>query len=313
MRSILPAAALAALVALPAHAQDRLTLLLDWFVNPNHAPIVLAEELGFFAEAGLAVEVIAPADPSTPPRTVAAGGADLAVSYQPQLHLQVAEGLPLVRVGTLVATPLNCLMVRADSAIAGPADLAGRRVGFSVAGVEEVLLEKLLAGAGLGLDDIEMINVNFSLGPALMAGQVDAVIGAYRNFTLNQMAIEGVPGRCLFLEDLGVPAYDELIYVANPGRLDTEVLARFLAATERAVQAIVNDPEGTWEIFAGTAPELRDALNEAAYADTVARFALRPAALDAGRYARFEAFLAEAGLVEGRRAVGALAIDVGAR
>ena len=69
--------------------------MLDWFVNPDHGPIVIAEEKGFFADEGLEVEVIAPADPADPPKMVAAGRADLAVSYQPQLHLQVQEGLPL--------------------------------------------------------------------------------------------------------------------------------------------------------------------------------------------------------------------------
>ena len=122
MRLLTLAAALAlatpALVApafvAPAQAADKMTLVLDWFVNPDHGPIVIAEEKGFFAEQGLEVEVIAPADPSDPPKMAAAGRADLAVSYQPQLHLQVQEGLPLKRVGTLVATPLNCLLVLED-------------------------------------------------------------------------------------------------------------------------------------------------------------------------------------------------------
>src|SRR5690606_9065881 len=121
------AAALAAslLTAAPAVAQDRMTLILDWYVNPDHAPSIIAQERGFFAEQGLEVEVIAPADPTEPPKLVAAGRADLAVSYQPQLHLQVHEGLPLVRVGTLVATPLNCLMVHADGPVQSLADLRG--------------------------------------------------------------------------------------------------------------------------------------------------------------------------------------------
>ena len=97
-------------ISTPLQAQDRVTLLLDWFINPDHGPIIIAQEKGYFADAGLEVEVIAPADPADPPKMVAAGKADLAVSYQPQLHLQVAEGMPLVRVGTLVATPLNCLL-----------------------------------------------------------------------------------------------------------------------------------------------------------------------------------------------------------
>ena len=110
--------------------------------------------------------------------------------------------------------------------------------------------------------------------------QVDAVIGAFRNFELNQLEIEGLAGRCFYPEEEGVPAYDELIYVANPETLDEDKIGRFLAATEKATQYIVNHPEAAWEIFAGSAPELQDELNEKAWADTVPRFALRPAALE---------------------------------
>ena len=97
-----------------ADAQDRLTLVLDWFVNPDHGPIIVAQQKGLFAAAGLDVEIQSPADPNDPPKLVAAGQADIAVSYQPQLHIQVSEGLPLARIGTLVATPLNSLLVLAD-------------------------------------------------------------------------------------------------------------------------------------------------------------------------------------------------------
>ncbi|MDF0600555.1 ABC transporter substrate-binding protein [Psychromarinibacter sp. C21-152] len=300
------------LCAAPAAAADKLTLVLDWFVNPDHGPIVIAQEKGYFAEAGLEVEIVAPADPADPPKMAAAGKADLAISYQPQLHLQVAEGLPLKRVGTLVATPLNCLLVLEDGPIDSVADLEGRKVGFSVAGVEEALLSAMLAPAGLGMDDIELVNVNWSLSPSLMSGQVDAVIGAFRNFELNQMEIEGVGGRCFYPEEEGVPAYDELIYVANPNRMDPEAIDRFLAATEQAVQYIVNHPQDSWEIFAATSAELDDALNAKAWQDTWPRFALRPAAFDAGRYARFERFLHAVGLTEEVRPVSDLAVLPGA-
>ncbi len=149
--------------------------------------------------------------------------------------------------------------------------------------------------------------------PALKSGQVDAVIGAFRNFELNQMEIEGVPGRCFYPEEEGVPTYDELIYVANPETIDPDAIRRFLAATEKATQFIVNHPQESWEIFSSTSAELQDALNERAWADTIPRFALRPEALDEGRYARFEAFLNEAGLVEGTRPVSDLAVDLGAQ
>ena len=304
--------ALALFAATPALAQDKLTIVLDWFVNPDHGPIVIAQEEGYFADAGLEVEVIAPADPSDPPKMAAAGRADLAISYQPQLHLQVAEGMPLVRVGTLVSTPLNCLLVLDDGPIEEIADLKDRKVGFSVSGVEGAVLSAMLGQAGLSPDDVEMVNVNWSLSPALMSGQVDAVIGAFRNFELNQMEIEGVAGRCFYPEEEGVPPYDELIYVANPETMDRDLVRRFLSATERATQYIVNHPQESWETFAATSTELQDALNERAWADTIPRFALRPEALDAGRYARFETFLQEAGLTAATRPVAELAIDMGA-
>ena len=305
--------ALALLAASPAAAQDEMTVVLDWFVNPDHGPIVVAQELGYFADSGLDVEIIAPADPADPPKMAAAGRADLAISYQPQLHLLVAEGMPLVRVGTLVATPLNGLLVLENGPIEEIADLEGRKVGFSVSGFEEALLTAMLGEAGLGPTDIEPVNVNWSLSPALMSGQVDAVIGAFRNFELNQMEIEGVRGRCFYPEEHGVPTYDELIYVANPETMDADKIRRFLAATGKATQFIVNYPQESWEIFAGTSAELRDDLNERAWSDTIPRFALRPEALDQGRYARFETFFADAGLIDGTRPVSDLAVDLGAR
>lgn len=312
MRHLLAAALLALVPALPALAADRMTLVLDWFVNPDHAPIVLAAEQGYFTDAGLDVEIIAPADPADPPKLVAAGRADLAITYQPQLHLQVHEGLPLVRVGTLVGTPLNCLMVRADGPVATLADLRGRRIGYSVAGVEQALVSALLGQVGLTLDDVEMVNVNWALTPALMSGQVDATIGGYRNFELTQMRLAGGEGRCFFLEEEGLPAYDELIYVANADSVDRDRINRFLGAVERATQFMLNHPEEAREIFAAHAPDLSDELNTAAWDDTFGRFAISPAALDHGRYARFEAFLHDNGLVPEIWPVAQLAIDPGA-
>ena len=300
------------IMAGPVLATEKMTLLLDWFVNPDHGPIIVAQEKGYFAEQGLEVEIIAPADPADPPKLVAAGKGDLAISYQPALHLQVAEGLPLKRVGTLIATPLNCLLVLKDGPIKTIADLKGGKVGFSVAGVEEALLGTILQTNGLTLDDVELVNVNWSLSPALMSKQVDAVIGAYRNFELNQMEIEGIEGKCFYVEEQGIPAYDELIYVANPAKMDVAKIQRFLAATEKATQFIVNHPTESWEIFSATSKELQDELNAKAWLDTLPRFALRPSALDVGRYARYEAFMAEAGLIKAIRPVSDLAIDLSA-
>ena len=299
----------AALAPLPARAEP-LTILLDWFINPDHGPLVVALEKGYFAEAGLEVTLVEPANPNDPPKLVAAGQAALAVSYQPQLHMQAAAGLPLTRVGTLVATPLSTLLVLDDSPIRSIADLKGRTVGFSVGGFEDAVLSAMLARHGLTLDDVKLINVNFSLSPSLLSGQVDAVIGAYRNFELNQLAIEGHKGRAFFVEEEGVPPYDELILIANSGRLDDPRLAKALRAIERGVQYLINHPQDAWTLFAGHKPGLDDELNRRAWRDTLARFALRPAALDRGRYARFAQFLIEQGVIKTTPPVADYAVEL---
>jgi putative hydroxymethylpyrimidine transport system substrate-binding protein len=294
----------------PAAAQEPLSLILDWFINPDHGPIFVAQELGYFADAGLEVEIIAPADPNDPPKLVAAGRADLAITYQPQLYMAVAEGLPLRRIATLVATPLNSLVVLRDGPIQSIADLKGRKVGFSVGGFEDALLGAMLERHGLDLDDVELINVNFSLSPALISGQVDAVIGAFRNFELNQMDIVGRPGRAFFVEEEGVPAYDELILVANAEGLDDPRLPAFVKALERAIQFMVNHPDEAWRLFITGRDELDDELNHRAWADTLPRFALRPSAFDRARYQRFGEFMQDRGLIKTLLPVTAYAVEL---
>ena len=302
MNALLPLLVAALLLSLApvrlAMATEKLTVLLDWFVNPDHAPLYVALEKGFFAARGLEVELIAPSNPNDPPKLVAAGKADIAVSYQYQHQMQVDQGLPLVRIATLIATPLNSLVVLADSKIKTIADLKGKTIGYSVGGFETALLKVMLAKEGLKLEDVKLVNVNFSLSPSLFTGQVDAVIGAFRNFELNQMAIEKRPGRAFYVEEYGVPAYDELILVTNSKAAADPKLRKFVDALEEGVQYVINHPDESWKLFVSHGREnLDDELNRRAWKDTLPRFALRPGALDKNRYNRFARFLQQEKLV----------------
>jgi putative hydroxymethylpyrimidine transport system substrate-binding protein len=298
LHRLLPAAMALMLAAAPAAAADKLTVLLDWFVNPDHAPLVIAKEGGYFERHGLDVELIAPADPSAPPRLVAAGQGDVAITYQPDLMLQLKEGLPLVRFGTLIETPLNALIVLEEGPVKSLADLKGKRIGYSVASIQSAYLSAMLDSAGLTMDDVTMVNVNFNLVTALLAGQVDAAIDGYRNFELTQLAIEGKPGIAFYPEEHGVPIYDELIYITRPDLAKDSRLPRFLAAIEEATVFITNHPEEAKAMFMKSHIDLDDELNRVAFDLTLPRFAKRPAALDAGRYDRFAAFLVAKGLLD---------------
>lgn len=289
--------ALALTFSTPALAAEKLTVLLDWFTNPDHAPIITAKAKGFFEAEGLDVELIEPADPAMPPKLVAAGQGDIAISYQPTLHAQIDEGLPVKWIGTLVETPLNSLIVLEDGPIQKLEDLKGKKIGFSVSGFEDAMLGQMLKSVGLSVTDVELINVNFALSPSLMSGQVDAVIGAYRNFELTQIELEGKKGKAYFPEEHGVPIFDELIYVVHQDKTDDPRFAKFLAAVEAATIYLTNHPDEAWEAFIEAHPNLDDELNSQAWYDTLPRFAKRPAALDEGRYERFSAFMAENELI----------------
>ena len=291
---------LAACLALltPARADDKLTVLLDWFVNPDHAALVIAKEGGFFHKHGLDVTFIEPADPAAPPRLVAAGQGDIAVSYQPSFYLSRQEGINLVRVGAAIATPLNTLITLEDGPIKTLADLKGKSIGYSVSGFEDVMLDAMLAKAGLTVNDVKLVNVNFALTEALVSKQVDAVVGGYRNFELTEMKLAGHPGRAFYPEDVGFPAYDELIYVTTPEKAKDAKTRAFLDATEDATLFILNHPAEAWAMFIKAYPKLDDALNKQAWADTLPRLDQDPAAVDLARYTRMADYLKAKGLLK---------------
>ncbi|TAJ89852.1 ABC transporter substrate-binding protein [Reyranella sp.] len=284
--------------ALPVAAQDKVRLLLDWFVNPDHAALVIAKQRGLFTKHGLDVEMIAPADPNAPPKLVAAGQADYAVSYQPTLQMLAAEGLPLVRIGVLVAQPLNSLVALEDSAVKTIADFKGRKIGYSVSGFEEAVLGAMLESAGLTLKDVTLVNVNFALTTALMSKQVDGVIGAFRNFELNDLEINKAKGRLWLVEKHGVPMYDELILVAKRETVDAARTKKLLAAIAEATAWLKANPAEGWALFSKYGKELDNELNRLAWKDTVPLLTDDPTSLDRSRYEAFAAFLVKRGLIK---------------
>lgn len=281
------------LISTNALAADKeMTLMLDWFVNPNHGPIVIAKERGYFKQQGLKVNIQEPADPSTPAKLVAAGKVDMAISYQPSLTIDVAAGLPLIRSATLVATPLNTLMVLDNGKNENLADLKGKKIGIAISGNEGATVGTMLAQEGVDLSDVQMINVGWALSSSLASGKVDAIWGGLRNFETNQLAIEGYKAKSFYPEEHGVPAYDELVFVANAKSYDKEMIQAFNTALQQATTYIVNHPETSWKEFVAYAPDTLDnELNHRAWKDTLTRFALRPSAVDLKRYDDYAKFM----------------------
>ena len=299
-RLALAAVALAALLAAqPAMAADKLTVLLDWYVNPDHAPLVVAKEGGYFARHGLDVDLVVASDASAPAKLVAAGKADVAISYQPDMMLQVKEGVPVVRFGTLIDSPLNCLIALKDGPVKTLADLKGRTIGYSIASFQDAYINAILGTVGLSSKDVKVVNLNYNLIPPLLAGQVDAIMDGYRNVELIQLEDQGHPAQAWFPEENGVPAYDELIYVAAAAKVSSDPrLPRFLAAIREATAFIAEHPDQALALFLKAHSDLDNALTRKQYAATLPYFPKDPGELDQARYLGFAAFLKMNGLID---------------
>ena len=296
-------------VARPAHAADSLTIILDWFVNANHESLLSAQYSGAYARHGLDVRFIAPADPGSPPRLVAAHQADLCVGYEPQLALLDEAGLGLLRVGTLENTPLNALIALRDGPIHTLTDLKGRRIGSSVGPLDEPILRAMLGSVGLKRSDITVTEVNFQIEQALMSHRVDAVLGGQRNYEFIDLQQRGLHPVLFLPEEHGVPLYDELILLARRDEADDPRIPRFLAALAEGTDTLINHPDVMWQDFVHEHPDLDTPLNHDAWFASLPHLAKEPALLDRPRYEAFERFMVAQGSLKAALPVSAMAID----
>ncbi len=222
------------------------TVDLDWYVNPDHAGIFTALSRGYFKQAGLDVQPQVPSDPSAPIKEVAAGRADLAVSYEPEVLLARDKGLDVQAVAAIVDQPLTSLISLPKAGIAGPADLQGKTVGTAGIPYQTDYLQTILQTAGLPTSAANEVNVGLNLLPAVIGGQADAILGGYRNIEGVDLQERGLDPRIVPVDQLGVPTYDELVLVARKSTVDhhPEAIRAFIAALAKGTTyAIAHPPE----------------------------------------------------------------------
>lgn len=270
-------------------AEDKVTVILDWFLNASHESLLAAQYSGAFKRYNLQVEMISPADPGTPSRLVAAGQADIAISYPIQLGMMIDHHIPLIRIGSLLNQPLNTLITLRN--IKTLQDLKGKKIGVSVAGDDHTILKTMLEKTNVQLSDVQIINVNFQLEQALMTGAVDAVIGASRNYEVIDLEQKHYQFNIYNPEDYGVPIYDEMIFVTRPELVKDSRIIRFMQALK---EGNVYLKSHSLEVFNKTIkdhPELNTPLNKTAWNVTLNLLPTDPVIYDKTKYQQFLDFL----------------------
>ncbi|MBU0595196.1 ABC transporter substrate-binding protein [Candidatus Bipolaricaulota bacterium] len=276
-----------------------LIVSLDFFANPNHVPLYVAEALGFYSEEGIDVEIIIPANPSDPVKLAAARAIDVALTPQINYLIARSEGLPLLAIGALIDHSLGGLLGLAERGFGEMDDLRGKRIGYALAPLEPILWRSMLVCAGIGEGEVELINVGFSTMQALLAGSVDA-IGAFRNFEAIQAALQGFEPVFIPQEAYCIPLTYEIILAVHPDTMDERrcELEGFLRALGRAIAFTKERPEEALRLFFEANPDLDDDLSRLSYRATLPLFAA------GARHDRFEvweeiqAYLVDQELIE---------------
>ncbi len=250
---------------------EKLTLDLDFYPNPDHAGIYMAQEEGFFKEAGLEVAIDSPTDPSAPLKDVAAGRADLAITYEPEVALAHEQGLEVVAVAALVNQPLTSLIWLKESGIKGVADLKGQTVSYAGIPYQEAFLKTILARAKVPASTVKTANVGFGLVPSLVSGSAQAMLGGYSNVEGVDLRERGKQPVITPVDQLGVPTYDELVFVARRAGLEEngQKIRLFISALKRGTEAAVKSPKAASEAILAANPNLEPKLVEAEIAATL--------------------------------------------
>ena len=281
--------------------REPFTLTLDFYPNPDHAGIYMAQKLGYFADAGLDVSIQTPSDPAAPIKQVAAGRTDLAISYEPEVLLAREQGLDVIAVGALVDRPLTSLIWLKKSGINGIADLRGKTIATAGIPYQDAYLETILARAKLTPADVKTVNVGYGLLPALVGGRAGAMLGGFRNVEGVDLRLRGLNPVVTPVDRLGVPTYDELVLVANRERLeeDPEAIRLFLGALARGTAAAKKNRTATANALLEANPDLDPRLTEAELVATLPLLSER-GAMNPARWRAFIAWMQENGLISGR-------------
>lgn len=308
----LAAFALACLLGACGEKQDvirpsgstEIELMLDSPPGAEHAGIYAAKARGSFRKAGLEVAIRRPDEAGTAIERVAAGDADLALAREPELLSARDEGTAVVAVASIVRAPLTSIVSLPRARVVTPRDLTGTTVGTTGAPYQVDFLRAILDRAGVDPARVRQRDVGFALNRALLGGRVDATLGGGWNQQAIDLRLGGRTPSVIRAGEAGVPAYDELVLVANEDALERDGgrIRAFIAALRRGTEELRRRPDSAVRGLLEASPSLDARLARAAVQQTLPLLMPergRPfGSIDATAWREFVAWMNENGLLE---------------
>ncbi len=233
------------------------TVVLDWVPNTNHTGLYVALDKGWYAEAGLDVEIIQPPE-SGAAQLVAAGQAEFGVSYQEEVTLARAAQVPIVSVAAVIQHNTSAFASKREQNITRPRDFAGKRYGGWGSPIEEAVIRAMMEMDGGDFDSVEFVDI----------GAVDFFVGVERDYDFAwifegwdgvRAELTGAELNLVRLADFH-PALDYytpvLITSEKTAAENPDLIKDFLKATARGYGYSIGHPQEAADILMEYAPEL---------------------------------------------------------
>lgn len=239
--------------------------MLDWVPNTNHTGIYVAKDKGYFEEAGLDVQIIEPGE-VYPEAAVAGGASDFGISFQENVTLARADGVPIVSIAAVIQHNTSGFASPAALGVKSPADFEGLRYGAWGSATEAATLQGLMEHAGADFNKLEMVTTGFSDPLALLQqGQIDLawIFYGWQGIQAKQM---GIDLDIVMMDDYFdvVPDYYTPVVIATEATIADKpgLVAALLEALSRGYTFSAEHPDEAAEILLKAVPELDRALVE---------------------------------------------------
>ena len=277
------------------------SIALDWYINPDQAPILIAQTNGYFTQQGLAVTLLTPTEETEPMKLVETNQATYGITNQLSLLQAIAAGAPLIRVAGLATQPMSCI-ASLNPNIHTIEDLKGKTIGYSAGGsLSPAILRYWLKHNGVDPKTVTLINVKMDLVQALITHRIDAAADVVRSVEVVELQQMGYHPTVFYPEQSGVPTYQEMQIIANRQHLNPATTKALLTALTEAEAYLAHHPEQSWTIASKAYPSSLAATpamaktNHAIWLATIPYFGTDPAILDVKQYQEFVAFLNQIG------------------
>lgn len=238
----------------------KITFVLDWTPNTNHTGLYVAQDKGYFTEAGLEVEIVQPPEDGAEV-LVASGNAQFGISFQDTMAPAVAgdNALPITAVAAVLQHNTSGIVSRAGEGMDTPKGMEGKKYATWDLDVEKAMVQNVVEADGGDFSKVELIpsTVTDEVS-ALESKSVDA-IWIFEGWAGVACQQAGLDIDYFAFKDIN-PEFDYYtpVIIANNEFLDTDAdtAKAFLGALAKGYEAAIANPQEAAEILCNAAPEL---------------------------------------------------------